>query len=222
VWHWHFALRSKTQQIRNSNGIIPGGTGYVVPRPPKPGFLRLNTHNAQRRHPLAVSHPPQTAVSAQCPARTAAPVAGAGQCTGCIWATAGAPLQLPLQEARRGPHGRRYVLHSCSSHAAGPRGLGGCSGGAGGAGRYPISWGACWAPPRSQVPSNVIKIAHATRLSRPFGLQHPPPGHPAAGWCGRVVPVLPLLLCTRPTRAWPSVGGQSPLGYVLRPYRPIQ
>jgi hypothetical protein len=38
----------------------------------------------------------------------------------------------------------------------------------------------------------------------------PPPGHPTAGRCGRVVPVLPLLLCTRPTRAWPSVGGQSP------------
>ena len=37
-----------------------------------------------------------------------------------------------------------------------------------------------------------------------------PPGHPTAGRCGRVVPVLPLLLCTRPARARPSVGGQSP------------
>jgi hypothetical protein len=26
----------------------------------------------------------------------------------------------------------------------------------------------------------------------------PPPGHPAAGRCGRVVPVPPLLICTRP------------------------
>jgi hypothetical protein len=38
----------------------------------------------------------------------------------------------------------------------------------------------------------------------------PPPGHPAAGRCVRVVPVLPLLLCTRPARARPSIGGQSP------------
>jgi hypothetical protein len=29
----------------------------------------------------------------------------------------------------------------------------------------------------------------------------PPPGHPTAGQCGRAVPVLPLLLCTRPARA---------------------
>ena len=40
-----------------------------------------------------------------------------------------------------------------------------------------------------------------------------PPGHPTAGrcvLCVRVVPVLPLLLCTRPARARPSVGGESP------------
>jgi hypothetical protein len=37
------------------------------------------------------------------------------------------------------------------------------------------------------------------------------PGHPTAGRCGRVVPVPPLLLCTRPARACPSVGGQIPL-----------
>jgi hypothetical protein len=37
------------------------------------------------------------------------------------------------------------------------------------------------------------------------------PGHPTAGRCGRVVPVPPLLLCTRlAARARPSVGGQSP------------
>jgi hypothetical protein len=34
-----------------------------------------------------------------------------------------------------------------------------------------------------------------------------PPGHPTAGRCVRVVPVLPLLLCTRPARARPSIGG---------------
>jgi hypothetical protein len=37
-----------------------------------------------------------------------------------------------------------------------------------------------------------------------------PPGHPTAGRCVRVVPVPPLLLCTRPARARPSIGGQSP------------
>ena len=37
-----------------------------------------------------------------------------------------------------------------------------------------------------------------------------PPGHPAARRRVRVVPVLPLLLCTRPARARPSIGGQSP------------
>jgi hypothetical protein len=37
-----------------------------------------------------------------------------------------------------------------------------------------------------------------------------PPGHPTAGRCGRVVPVRPLLLCTRPARARPSAGDQSP------------
>jgi hypothetical protein len=55
----------------------------------------------------------------------------------------------------------------------------------------------------------VIKRAHATRLGRPLGLiTHP--GYPAAGRRGRVVPVPPLLLCTRPARARPSIGGQSP------------
>jgi hypothetical protein len=32
-----------------------------------------------------------------------------------------------------------------------------------------VSWGARWNPPRSQVPSNVIKRAHPTRLGRPLG-----------------------------------------------------
>jgi hypothetical protein len=55
----------------------------------------------------------------------------------------------------------------------------------------------------------AIKRAHATRLGRPLGIiTHP--GYPAAGRRGRVVPVPPLLLCTRPARARPSIGGQSP------------
>jgi hypothetical protein len=37
------------------------------------------------------------------------------------------------------------------------------------AGIFSISWGARWNPPRSQVPSNVIKRAHPTRLGRPLG-----------------------------------------------------
>jgi hypothetical protein len=47
-----------------------------VPQPPKPEFSRLNTHNGATHR-------------SKCPVRTAAPVAGAGHCTGCIWATAG-------------------------------------------------------------------------------------------------------------------------------------
>jgi hypothetical protein len=51
---------------------------WLVPQPPKPDCPRLNTHNG-----ATATH------RSKCPARTAAPVAGAGQCTGCIWATAG-------------------------------------------------------------------------------------------------------------------------------------
>ena len=43
-------------------------------------------------------------------------------------------------------------------------------------GGYPIPWGARWTPSHSQVPSNVIKRAHVTRLGRrPLGpyLAHP-------------------------------------------------
>ena len=36
-------------------------------------------------------------------------------------------------------------------------------------GIFSVSWGARWNPPRSQVPSNVIKRAHPTRLGRPLG-----------------------------------------------------
>jgi hypothetical protein len=53
-----------------------------------------------------------------------------------------------------------------------------------------ISWGARWTPPRSQVPSNVIKRAHPTSNSAGpsvGSLAHPgPAGHPTAGRCCRV------------------------------------
>jgi hypothetical protein len=51
---------------------------WLVPQPPKPEFSRLNTHNGATHRSMH-----------KCPVRTAAPVAGAGHCTGCIWATAG-------------------------------------------------------------------------------------------------------------------------------------
>jgi hypothetical protein len=65
---------AQKQQIRNK--IIAGRWYWLVPQPPKPEFPRLNTHNGATHR-------------SKCLARTAAPVAGAGQCTGCIWATAG-------------------------------------------------------------------------------------------------------------------------------------
>jgi hypothetical protein len=55
-------------------------------------------------------------------------------------------------------------------------------------GLYPISWCARWTPSRSQVPSNVIKRAHATRLGRPLGPYLAPPCHPPGpprGWAVR-------------------------------------
>jgi hypothetical protein len=87
-----------------------------------------------------------------------------------------------------------------------------------------------WAVPtphvrNSQVPPNVIKSSTSNSAGSwghgsgspsvgvlGLSLSTPPPGHPAARRCVRAVPVLPLLLCTRPARARarPSVGGQSP------------
>jgi hypothetical protein len=74
-------------------------------------------------------------------------------------------------------------------------------------------WGARWTPPRLQVPSNVIVMSSEEHIQLGWVVRwvlSTPPGHPTAGRCVRVVPVLPLLLCTHPTRARPSVGGQSP------------
>jgi hypothetical protein len=75
---WHSAQK---QQIRNK--IITGSTGVLAywllaasALTAKTRVSRLNTHNGATHR-------------SKCPARTAAPLAGAGQCTGCIWATAG-------------------------------------------------------------------------------------------------------------------------------------
>jgi hypothetical protein len=71
-----------------------------VPQPPKPEFSRLNTHNS-------ATH------KSKCPARLHALL----RLLLVLGSTLGAFGQLqghfmPLQEARRSPHGRRYVLHS--------------------------------------------------------------------------------------------------------------
>jgi hypothetical protein len=51
---------------------------------------------------------------------------------------------------------------------------------------------------KSKRAHSTCNMQHATRLGRPLAAA----GHPTAGRCGRVVPVLPLLLCTctRPAR----------------------
>jgi hypothetical protein len=77
-----------------------------------------------------------------------------------------------------------------------------------------IPWGARWTSPRSTFAS-AIKCHQKSKEHIQLGwivrwVLSTPPGHPAARRCVRVVPVLPLLLCTRPARARPSIGGQSP------------
>jgi hypothetical protein len=78
-----------------------------VPQPPKPEFSRLNTHNGATQR-------------SKCPA-----------CTHCALRLLLVLLHghfMPLQEARRSPHGRRYM---CFTAAPGMLlGRGGCSGGA--------------------------------------------------------------------------------------------
>jgi hypothetical protein len=74
----------------------------------------------------------------------------------------------------------------------------------------------------SQFPGVLVGTPHVRKCHQMSSKEHiqlgwvvrwvlsTPPGHPAARRCVRVVPVLPLLLCTRPARARPSIGGQSP------------
>jgi hypothetical protein len=73
-----------------------------------------------------------------------------------------------------------------------------------------ISWGARWTPPPVRKCHQMSSKEHIQLGWVVRWALSTPPGHPTAGRCGRVVPVLPLLLCTRPARARPSVGGQSP------------
>jgi hypothetical protein len=87
---------------------------------------------------------------------------------------------------------------------------------------YPkFSWGACWAPPRSQVPSNVIKRAHAARLGRPLGPWRPPRATPRLGGaavsCQYPPSCSPLHSpCARPAFDWgskpPSRSALAPVG----------
>jgi hypothetical protein len=84
---------------------------------------------------------------------------------------------------RRGP-GHVALCHApCSTHRARQQAWGM---GDGGSTQSPGPWGARArrTPARSQLPSNVSKRAHTTRLGRPLGPSHPP-GRPAAGRCGR-------------------------------------
>jgi hypothetical protein len=74
----------------------------------------------------------------------------------------------------------------------------------------------------SQFPGVLVGTPHVRKCHQMSSKEHvqlgwvvrwvlsTPLGHPAARRCVRVVSVLPLLLCTRPARARPSVGGQSP------------
>jgi hypothetical protein len=118
-------------------------------------------------------------------------------------------LSLPLCVWRGGVIHRRGARISAASTQVGPRAtlpdVGGfcwgffCVGGGGGGANFgcrfvggcghvgmglsPISWGARWTPYRSQLPSNVINRANATRLGRPLGSYHPP--GPPRGWAVR-------------------------------------
>jgi hypothetical protein len=70
-----------------------------------------------------------------------------------------------------------------------------------------------WTPPPFESAIKWHQKSTSNSAGSPVGslALGTPPGHPTTGWCGRgVVPVPPLLLCTRPARARPSVGGQSP------------
>jgi hypothetical protein len=83
--------------------------------------------------------------------------------------------------------------------------------GAGGRwGAYLNSPGCSLDPPPFASATKCHQKSSANSAGSSVGSLSPPPGHPTAGRCGRVVTVPPLLLCTRPARARPSIGGQSP------------
>jgi hypothetical protein len=75
--------------------------------------------------------------------------------------------------------------------------------------RHQNSWCARWVPSRSQLPSNVMKKTLQLGWVVHWALSIPP-GHPATGRCGLVVPAVPPShLFTRPPRARPSVRVQN-------------
>jgi hypothetical protein len=76
----------------------------------------------------------------------------------------------------------------------------------GGSSQFP---GVLVGPPPTFVKCHQKSTSNSAGWVVRWVLSTPPPGHPAARRCVRVVPVLPLLLCTRPARARPSIGGQS-------------
>jgi hypothetical protein len=73
-----------------------------VPRPPKPEFSRLNTHNGATHR-------------SKCPARTAAPMGGAGQCTGCRVHLG--HCRATSCHCRRKPGGAHMLVLSILAHA---------------------------------------------------------------------------------------------------------
>jgi hypothetical protein len=96
-------------------------------------------------------------------------------------------------------------------------------------------WGARWTPPPPfvsairchQKSKEHIQLGWVVRwpLGRGSSLAlSTPPGHPAAGRCFRVVPVLPLLLCTRPARAplGLRLGVKAPLAPRQLPQCPVE
>jgi hypothetical protein len=106
--------------------------------------------------------------------------------------TSGLPRALPstpgLSRALLGSPGLSRAPPGSPGLSVSVRALPGSAGGI-----VSVSWGGRWTPPRSQVPSNVIKRAHATRLGRPLSPWHPP--GPPHGWAVR--PYVPCLYLPR-------------------------
>jgi hypothetical protein len=75
----------------------------------------------------------------------------------------------------------------------GPGGWGGAT-----VGLSSVSWGARWTPPTfaSAIKCHQNQKSTSNSVGSSVGSLAPPPGHPTAGRCVRVVPVLPVLLCT--------------------------
>ena len=77
-------------------------------------------------------------------------------------------------------------------------------------GSLPNSLGCSLDPPPFASAIKCHQKSTSNSAGSSVGSLAPPRATPRLGGDVRVVPVLPLLLCTRPARARPSVGGQSP------------